>query len=96
LLRRPEVLILDEATNALDGLTEQVVNRTLERLAGKTTIIIVAHRLSTIRLADSVVVLGGGKVVEAGAFEELLSRNGLFARLYAAQNEAARSLAVPA
>jgi ATP-binding cassette, subfamily B, bacterial MsbA len=96
LLRRPEILILDEATNALDGLTEQVVNRTLERLAGKTTIIIIAHRFSTIRLANSVVVLSGGKVVETGALEELLSRNGLFSRLYAAQNEDKRNIAVVA
>lgn len=85
LLRRPEILILDEATNALDGLTEQVIHQTLDRFAGKMTVIIIAHRLSTVRLADCVIVLNAGTVAETGTFKELLARQGTFARLFATQ-----------
>jgi subfamily B ATP-binding cassette protein MsbA len=83
LLCQPDVLILDEATNALDGLSELAIQETLERLAGQLTIIIVAHRLSTIRNADRVIVLKDGHVVEQGRLHELLSdQRGTFARLH--------------
>ncbi len=85
LLRQPEILILDEATNALDGLTEQVVQQALDQLAHKTTVIVIAHRLSTIRKADKVIVMDEGRVVEQGLPEELLARGGFFSRLHAAQ-----------
>jgi subfamily B ATP-binding cassette protein MsbA len=87
LLRRPEILILDEATNALDGLTEQVINRAISSFAGNATVIIIAHRLSTVRLADYIITLSAGTVAEAGTLEELLAAGGTFARLYSAQNE---------
>jgi subfamily B ATP-binding cassette protein MsbA len=91
-LRRPEFLILDEATNALDGLTEEVIHQTLDRFAGKMTVIIIAHRLSTVRLADCVIVLNAGTVVETGTFKELLARQGTFARLFATQAPIVSSL----
>jgi subfamily B ATP-binding cassette protein MsbA len=92
LLRRPEILILDEATNALDGLTEEVIHQTLDRFAGKMTVVIIAHRLSTVRLADCVIVLNAGTVVETGTFKELLARPGTFARLFATQAPIVSSL----
>ena len=86
LIREPDILILDEATNALDSITEQAFQEALAGIAGRCTVIIVAHRLSTIETADHIVVLDGGRVVEQGGFRELRARNGLFARLSRLQN----------
>ena len=86
LVRDPDVLVLDEATNALDSLSEHVVQEALRALKGTRTILVVAHRLSTIVHADHVVVLDGGHVVEQGTPAELLGRDGLFARLYRLQH----------
>ena len=85
LLREPDLLILDEATNALDGLTEQTIQETIEELRGRSTIILIAHRLSTVRLADWVVTMMDGRVVEQGRPQDLLRRDGLYARLHALQ-----------
>jgi subfamily B ATP-binding cassette protein MsbA len=85
LLCRPELLILDEATNALDSLSETSVQHALEQLRGKVTIVIIAHRLSTIRNADHVVVLSGGRIVEQGSPHELSSANGVFSKMYELQ-----------
>lgn len=78
----PEILILDEATNALDTLAETHIQAAIEELGRHRTVIVVAHRLSTIQRADRIVVLDQGRIVEQGRFAELLARNGLFARLY--------------
>jgi ATP-binding cassette, subfamily B, bacterial MsbA len=74
--------VLDEATSALDTESEQAVKSALQRLmAGRTTLII-AHRLSTIEHADRILVMSAGRIVEEGSHDELLRRNGHYARLY--------------
>ena len=81
LLKDPPILILDEATSALDAATEARVQKALQRLmAGRTTFVI-AHRLSTVRHADLILVFSRGHVVERGSFSELVARNGVFADL---------------
>jgi subfamily B ATP-binding cassette protein MsbA len=85
LLRDPRVLLLDEATSALDAESEAAVQAALERLRRGRTTIVVAHRLSTVRDADLVVVLADGRTVEQGTHADLLARDGLFARLVRTQ-----------
>ena len=85
LLKDPPILILDEATSALDAATETRVSKALKTLmAGRTTFII-AHRLSTVRDADEILVFEGGQIVERGKYQELLARNGRFAALVESQ-----------
>ncbi len=81
ILRNPPVLILDEATSSLDTQTEAAVQAELERLAQGRTTITIAHRLSTVRDADQIVVLDQGRVAECGTHDELLERGGLYATL---------------
>ena len=81
ILRNPPILVLDEATSALDTQTERAVQAALERLAEGRTVIAIAHRLSTVRDADQIVVLDQGRVVEVGAHEDLLARGGRYASL---------------
>ncbi|GAB7039403.1 ABC transporter ATP-binding protein [Catenuloplanes niger JCM 9533] len=85
LVRDPRVLLLDEATSALDPESEARVKAALSRLMSGRTTLVVAHRLSTIRRADRIVVLDEGRVAEIGTHAELLSRRGRYAALYAAQ-----------
>jgi ATP-binding cassette, subfamily B, bacterial len=82
-LRNPPVLVLDEATSALDVATERAVGDALERLAEGRTTIVIAHRLSTVRDADQIVVLDRGEVAERGSHEELLAQGGRYAALVA-------------
>jgi ATP-binding cassette subfamily B protein len=85
LLKDPPILILDEATSALDAATEARVGQALRRLmAGRTTFII-AHRLSTVRDADEILVFDNGTIEERGSFAELLARRGRFAALVETQ-----------
>jgi len=88
-LRDAPVLILDEATSHLDAVNEQVVQEALATLARARTTIVIAHRLSTVRAADQIVVLDDGRVVEQGRHEDLLRRRGLYARLVSRQVAAA-------
>jgi ATP-binding cassette, subfamily B, bacterial len=83
ILRNPPVLVLDEATSSLDTQTERLVQEALERLAEGRTTIAIAHRLSTVRDADQIVVLDRGRVVEIGTYAGLLARGGRFAELVA-------------
>lgn len=85
LLRQSPVLLLDEATSALDAQSEKMVQRALDQLAGGRTTLVIAHRLSTVRAADKIVVMDRGRVVDEGRHEELLARGGLYADLYRLQ-----------
>lgn len=85
LLRRPSLLVLDEATSSLDPQNERLVQEALERLHGETTILLIAHRLSTVRAADRIVVVDSGRIVETGTWDELAAReHGAFRALLAA------------
>jgi len=83
ILRNPPVLVLDEATSSLDTQTERMVQEALERLSEGRTTIAIAHRLSTVRDSDQIVVLDKGRIVELGTYDELLAQNGRFAELVA-------------
>ena len=90
ILKGPPVLVLDEATSALDSFTEQEIQTALELVAQGRTTIVIAHRLSTVRNADFLVVLERGRVAETGSHAELVTRNGLYARLIRRQLGGAR------
>ena len=81
-LKNPPIVVLDEATSALDNKTEQQIQRELDKLAQGRTTIVIAHRLTTIRHADKIVVLQNGTVAETGTHDELLKRGGIYAALY--------------
>ena len=89
IIRNPRILILDEATNALDSISEQWIQETLDRLSENRTVIMIAHRLSTIERADQIIVLEKGQVRECGRLPELVNAGGLFARLYHLQHRPA-------
>jgi subfamily B ATP-binding cassette protein MsbA len=89
LLRNPRILLLDEATSALDTENEAAVQEALARLRRGRTTIVVAHRLSTVRDADLVVVMADGRAVEQGTHAELLERDAAYARLVRSQALAA-------
>ncbi|HVH98283.1 MAG TPA: ABC transporter ATP-binding protein [Enhygromyxa sp.] len=80
--RSPTMLILDEATASVDSLTEQRVQRAIERLLEGRTVLVIAHRLSTVRHADKIIVMADGEIAEMGSHEQLMANNGLYADLY--------------
>jgi ATP-binding cassette subfamily B (MDR/TAP) protein 9 len=81
LVRRPSLLLLDEATSALDAEAEAAVQDAIDGLAARQTLVIVAHRLSTVRGAGTIVVVAGGRVAEAGPHDALMARDGAYAAL---------------
>jgi len=85
LVGRPELLLLDEATSALDNESERYVQQALETITHTMSIIVIAHRLSTVRKADMIYVMEGGCIVESGAYGELLAKQGRFAELHQSQ-----------
>lgn len=79
LLKDPPFVVLDEATSALDTITENSVQEALDSLGSERTVLVIAHRLGTIRNADNIVVLNAGQVEEQGTHDELLEKNGMYA-----------------
>jgi subfamily B ATP-binding cassette protein MsbA len=98
LLVDPPILILDEATSALDTESERLVQEAIERLLAGRTVFVIAHRLSTVRHADCILVLERGEVVERGTHEALLERQGAYHRLHSLQfqTDASRPVAAAA
>jgi ABC-type multidrug transport system fused ATPase/permease subunit len=88
-LKDPRILILDEATSALDAESEHLVREALERLMSGRTTLVIAHRLSTVKDADRVVVLDAGRVAQLGTHQSLLGQDGIYRRLVERQFEAA-------
>jgi ATP-binding cassette subfamily C protein len=96
LLRQPKLLVLDEATSALDSENEQLIQHAVDELHGRVAVLVIAHRLSTVRSADAIYVLDQGRVVESGGWEELMTRPGGRLRTLAfAQGLAAERPRVP-
>ncbi|MGN1080785.1 MAG: ABC transporter ATP-binding protein [Acutalibacteraceae bacterium] len=87
IIRNPDVILFDEATSALDSVTEQKIQRAMDNLTKDRTTFIVAHRLSTIRNADKIAVLDGGKCIEFGSYDELMEKKGEFYKLRQLQME---------
>jgi ATP-binding cassette subfamily B protein len=87
ILKNPEILIFDEATSALDSRTEREIQKSLREVAANRTVIVIAHRLSTVIDADEIVVLENGSIVERGTHSDLLAKTGIYARMWARQEE---------
>jgi subfamily B ATP-binding cassette protein MsbA len=82
MLKNPPILILDEATSALDSESEKLVQEAIENLMKNRTVILIAHRLATVKKADKIVVIDKGNVAEIGTHQELLAQNSIYAKLY--------------
>jgi ABC-type multidrug transport system fused ATPase/permease subunit len=85
MIREPEILIFDEATNALDNISEAAVQKAIDEISKDHTVVVIAHRLSTIANADKIIVLGDGRVLEEGTHKELMENRGAYWELYRSQ-----------
>ena len=86
-IHKPQILILDEATANIDTETEVLIQESLEKMKSIGTMLVVAHRLSTIQHADQIIVLQNGKIVESGNHQQLLKNRGYYYKLYQLQFE---------
>ena len=86
ILRKPEILLLDEATSSLDNISEKKIMESVEKLSKNMTVIIIAHRLSTVQNADLICVMKSGRLIESGSHEVLMGLEGEYRRLYIGQN----------
>ena len=87
ILKDAPILILDEATSSLDTQSEQQINKAIENVIQNQTVIAIAHRLSTLKSMDRIIVIEKGKIIEEGTFDQLLALGGKFKRLYLAQQK---------
>lgn len=85
-LKNPEIILLDEPTSALDSFSEEQITIALDELFRNRTVIIVAHRLQTVKKADDIIVLEQGKIVERGNHESLVAKNGIYNRMLELQS----------
>lgn len=85
LLKDSPIIILDEATSALDAVSEKLVQQAIQRLVSGRTVLVIAHRLSTVQSADQIVVMANGVIVEKGTHEQLLAREGHYSQLMSSQ-----------
>jgi ATP-binding cassette subfamily B protein len=95
ILKDPAVLVLDEATSAVDNETEAAIQRSLAQVGLGRTVVVIAHRLSTVRHADRIHVLEAGRIVESGHHDDLLAERGLYAALWRIQTGEVHALASP-
>ncbi len=86
-LRNPPLVILDEATSSVDTITEAKIQQAVDNLVKERTTLVIAHRLSTVRQADQIVVLEQGRIIEKGSHDELIGREGHYARLWQTQTD---------
>ena len=86
-IANPPVLILDEATSSIDTRTEKLIEQGMDKLMQNRTVFVIAHRLSTVRNADAIMVLDHGEIIERGSHEELLKQKGRYYQLYTGQFE---------
>jgi ABC-type multidrug transport system fused ATPase/permease subunit len=87
MLKNSKILILDEATSSLDSITEKEIQIALQNLMKNKTVIVIAHRLSTLNIMDRIIVIDNGKIVEDGRKEELINNNGLFRKMWDMQRD---------
>ncbi|MBL8640122.1 MAG: ABC transporter ATP-binding protein [Alphaproteobacteria bacterium] len=87
ILKNSPILILDEATSALDSQSEKLIEESLKNITQGRTVVAIAHRLSTLRMMDRIIVMDRGQIVESGSHDDLLAQNGLYARLWTLQTE---------